>query len=130
MRSAGSHPGAALFVLGAVFAGINAWAHITGAYAHVWWVDILAHGVFGAWFALALVRWRAWGAAGALAAVFVAGAAWELLEFAFDIWYAIPNGAGLAQHGADDTTLDMIMNMLGGLLSLRLFSKRAVQSKL
>ncbi len=109
--------GTIVLVLAALFFVIDAWGHISRAYPTVWWVDIAEHLLFGAWLTLALLYPRLWpyhfAPLAAFSIVMLVGLGWEGFEYLYDILYALPNGADLAQHGPWDTAKDIINNALG-----------------
>lgn len=128
MQALRARPIAVLVVLGVIFLVVDAWAHISRAYPNTWWPDIITHFIYGAWFALALVRFAPQVRPLAIfAAVMLVGVGWEILEFAYDVWYAGPRGADFAQHGWPDTLKDTMVNAVGAGLALRLFAKHPVE---
>ena len=87
------------------------------------WVDIPAHITFGILIGLLILAFHPrlksfeqWGRLAILEILFwglAVGSAWEFIEYARDIVYALPRNMPFAQQGTRDTFGDMANNILG-----------------
>ncbi len=105
-------------------------ASYQGYYWTVGWYDFMMHFLGGAWIALAVLwksempygyvaKWRGYVTTrNILIIVLVGGIAWEIMEVLLNMMDpALPGDAW-------DTTHDLIMDVLGGALAVRLFKKK------
>ena len=120
-------------VLIGLFIPIDLWGKFGPASLTMWWVDVVAHLLFGAWLAVLFLhptlRHYAKSPLFIFALVMLAGLGWELFEFLYDIFIAIPQNFTPTQHGAWDTLKDLLNNLLGAAAALWALKKSPVYSK-
>lgn len=117
--------------------------HMTAEYFHlyflIWWFDIFTHFLGGVWVGLSTIWiWYFSGYIGkvripgkrvlltALLGGFAIGLVWEGYEYIIWMW----SGAGLPKNYIGDTSLDLVMDVVGSFFGFLVFSflqKKSIQ---